>query len=66
MSYQEQSPYDRGFYEGSRGLPITLYARQEDQNEYERGHVEGVKALAEDTFARIEGSNAAQDAFARR
>ncbi len=40
----QQTPYERGFYEGSRGLPVTLYAIQNEQNEYERGRQDGVQA----------------------
>jgi hypothetical protein len=52
---KEQTPYERGLYEGSRRLPFTLYAAQKDQNEYERGRQDGGKrALAEGTFSRID------------
>lgn len=63
---KEQTPHERGFYEGSRGLPATRYAAQEDQNEYDRGRRAGGRALAEDSFARIDRSIAARDAFDRR
>lgn len=39
-----ETPYERGFYEGSRDLPVTLYAIQNDQNEYERGKRDGSEA----------------------
>lgn len=47
MSNKTETPYERGYYEGSRGLPITLYAMQMEQNEYERGRRDGTEARQE-------------------
>lgn len=47
MKNQYSTPYERGFYEGSRNLPLTIFAKQEDQNSYERGRQDGIEACRE-------------------
>lgn len=44
MKTTEQTPYERGFYEGSRALPLTNYANKTAHAEYLKGRVAGNEA----------------------